>query len=122
LYSDRASHFFETPQAGGPVDQERLTQVGRALKELGIQMIPTYSLQTRGRAERRLAPGKDGCHKSCAWRGSPGWKKPTGFCASVTFRRSSASSAERQRRKVTPSGARLGLDQIFSVQAERVVA
>src|SRR6516164_6994496 len=89
LYSDRASHFFETPQAGGPVDQERLTQVGRALKELGIQMIPTYSLQTRGRAERRLAPGKDGCHKSCAWRGSPGWKKPTGFCASVTFRRSS---------------------------------
>src|SRR5438046_5374299 len=43
LYSDRASHFFDTPKAGGPVDLQRLTQVGRALKELGIQMIPAYS-------------------------------------------------------------------------------
>jgi transposase len=54
LYSDRASHFFETPKAGGPVDHERLTQVGRALKELGIQMIPAYSPQARGRGERRF--------------------------------------------------------------------
>ena len=54
LYSDRASHFFETPQAGGPVDRQRLTQVGRALKELGIQMIPAYSPQARGRGERRF--------------------------------------------------------------------
>ena len=54
LYSDRASHFFETPKAGGRVDPERLTQVGRALKELGIQMIPAYSPQARGRGERRF--------------------------------------------------------------------
>ncbi len=54
LYSDRASHFFETPKAGGLVDRERLTQVGRALKELGIQMIPAYSPQARGRGERRF--------------------------------------------------------------------
>jgi len=54
LYSDRASHFFETPAAGGPVSQERLTQVGRALKELGIRMIPAYSPQARGRSERRF--------------------------------------------------------------------
>jgi transposase len=54
LYSDRASHFFETPKAGGRVDAERLTQVGRALKELGIQMIPAYSPQARGRGERRF--------------------------------------------------------------------
>ncbi len=40
LYSDRASHFFESPKAGGPIDPRRLAQVGRALKELGIQMIP----------------------------------------------------------------------------------
>jgi transposase len=52
LYSDRASHFFETPQAGGPIDPRRLTQVGRALKELEIQMIPAYSPQARGRMER----------------------------------------------------------------------
>jgi transposase len=54
LYSDRASHFFETPRAGGPVSRERLTQVGRALKELGIEMIPAYSPQARGRSERRF--------------------------------------------------------------------
>ncbi len=54
LYSDRASHFFETPTAGGPVSRERLTQVGRALKELGIEMIPAYSPQARGRSERRF--------------------------------------------------------------------
>ena len=52
LYSDRASHFFLTPKAGEPVDKYRLTQVGRALKELGIQMIPAYSPQARGRSER----------------------------------------------------------------------
>jgi len=52
LYSDRASHFFLTPKAGEPVDKSRLTQVGRALKELGIQMIPAYSPQARGRSER----------------------------------------------------------------------
>jgi len=54
LYSDRASHFFETPRAGGPVNLERLTQVGRALKELEIKMIPAYSPQARGRGERRF--------------------------------------------------------------------
>ena len=49
LYSDRGSHFFVTPKAGEPVDKHRLTQVGRALKELGVQMIPAYSPQARGR-------------------------------------------------------------------------
>ena len=52
LYSDRGSHFFVTPKAGEPVDKTRLTQVGRALKELGVQMIPAYSPQARGRMER----------------------------------------------------------------------
>jgi len=52
LYSDRASHFFVTPKAGGKVDPSRVTQFGRALQELGIQMIPAYSPQARGRMER----------------------------------------------------------------------
>ena len=30
------SHFFVTPKAGEKVDKHRLTQVGRALKELGF--------------------------------------------------------------------------------------
>ena len=49
LYSDRASHFFHTPTAGGAVERERLTQVGQALKELEIEMVPAYSPQARGR-------------------------------------------------------------------------
>jgi transposase len=52
LYSDRAGHFFYTPKAGQQVDHHRLTQVGRAMKDLGIQMIPAYSPQARGRSER----------------------------------------------------------------------
>jgi len=54
LYSDRASHFWHTPKAGGKVEAERLTQVGRALRELGVQMIPAYSPQARGRGERNF--------------------------------------------------------------------
>jgi hypothetical protein len=49
LYSDRGSHFFVTPRAGEKVDKHRLTQVGRAMKELNVQMIPAYSPQARGR-------------------------------------------------------------------------
>ncbi|MCA1601818.1 MAG: hypothetical protein LC776_09315 [Acidobacteria bacterium] len=52
LYSDRASHFFLTPKADQPVDHTRLTQVGRALRELGVQMIPANSPQARSRSER----------------------------------------------------------------------
>ena len=52
LYSDRGSHFFLTPKAGGAVDKQRPTQVGRAMKELGVQMIAAYSPQARGRSER----------------------------------------------------------------------
>ena len=55
LYSDRGSHFWLTPKVGGKVDPYRLTQVGRALRELGIQMIPAYSPQARGRSERNFA-------------------------------------------------------------------
>jgi transposase len=52
LYTDRASHYFHTPKASGPVDKGRLTQVGRALHQLGIEHIPSYSPQARGRMER----------------------------------------------------------------------
>ncbi len=54
LYSDRGSHFWLTPKVGGKVDPHRLTQVGRALQELGVQMIPAYSPQARGRSERNF--------------------------------------------------------------------
>lgn len=52
LYSDRGSHFFHTPTAGGKVDLTNLTQLGHALDELHVQMIPAYSPEARGRSER----------------------------------------------------------------------
>jgi len=52
LYTDRGSHYFYTPKADGPVDKDRLTQVGRALDRLGIEHIPAYSPEARGRSER----------------------------------------------------------------------
>lgn len=52
FYTDRGSHYFYTPEAGGAVDKTRLTQVGRALKQLGIRHIPSYSPEARGRMER----------------------------------------------------------------------
>lgn len=55
LYTDRGSHYWITPEAGGKVDKVNLTQFGRAMKQLGIEMIPAYSPQARGRSERAFA-------------------------------------------------------------------
>ena len=52
FYSDRGSHYWNTPQAGGKVDKENPTQFGRAMKQLGVEMIPAYSPEARGRSER----------------------------------------------------------------------
>ena len=52
FYTDRGSHYFFTPKAGEAVDKDRLTQVGRALDRLGIEHIPAYSPEARGRSER----------------------------------------------------------------------
>ncbi|MDP6406289.1 MAG: ISNCY family transposase [Alphaproteobacteria bacterium] len=52
LYADRASHYWYTSKAGGKVDRDNPTQVGRALQQLGIELIPAYSPEARGRSER----------------------------------------------------------------------
>jgi len=52
LYTDRGSVYWLTSEAGGKVDKERLTQFGRAMEQLGVEMIPGYSPQARGRSER----------------------------------------------------------------------
>lgn len=54
FYSDRGSHYWNTPEAGGKVDRSNLTQFGRAMAELGIEMIPAYSPEARGRSERHF--------------------------------------------------------------------
>jgi len=52
IYTDRGSHYWFTPEAGGKVSKAHLTQFGRAMKQLGIEMIPAYSPEARGRSER----------------------------------------------------------------------
>jgi len=69
LYTDRGSHYFYTPKADGPVDKDRLTQVGRALKHLGIEHIAAYSPEARGRSERMFGTLQDRLIKELAKAG-----------------------------------------------------
>jgi transposase len=59
LYTDRGSHYFFTPEAGGKVSKTVLTQVGRGLKQLGVEHIAAYSPQARGRSERAFLTLQD---------------------------------------------------------------
>jgi transposase len=69
LYTDRGSHYFHTPKAGEPVDKQQLTQIGRALERLGIEHIPAYSPQARGRSERMFSTLQDRLAKELAKAG-----------------------------------------------------
>jgi hypothetical protein len=69
INTDRGSHYFHTPQADGPVDKDRLTQVGRALKHLGVEHIPAYSPEARGRSERIFGTLQDRLIKELAKAG-----------------------------------------------------
>ena len=66
FYTDRGSHYFVTPEAGGPVDRKNPTQVGRALTHLGVEHIAAYSPQARGRSERLFATLQDRLVKELA--------------------------------------------------------
>jgi len=59
FYSDRGSHYWHTAEAGGKVDKNHLTQFGRAMQQMGIQMIAAYSPQARGRSERMFKTLQD---------------------------------------------------------------
>ena len=59
LYTDRGSHYFYTPEAGGKVSKTQMTQVGRALAHLGIEHIAAYSPEARGRSERAFRTLQD---------------------------------------------------------------
>jgi len=69
LYTDRGSHYWHTPKAGGKVDKANLTQFGRAMKQLNIEMIPAYSPEARGRCERMFATHQDRLVKELAMKG-----------------------------------------------------
>jgi transposase len=124
LYSDRGSHFFVTPKAGEKVDKHRLTQVGRAMKELGVQMIPAYSPQARGRSERNFGTWQGRLPQELRLAGITDLAAANQFLKTQyipvfneKFRVEAAHKATAFRRT-----ARTDLDWIFTVQTERVVS
>lgn len=69
LYTDRGSHYWNTPEAGGKVDKNNPTQFGRAMRHIGIEMIPAYSPEARGRCERAFKTHQDRLPKELAYHG-----------------------------------------------------
>ena len=69
LYADRGSHYWHTEKAGGTVDKVRLTQVHRALQQMGVTLIPAYSPEARGRSERAFRTLQDRLPKELALAG-----------------------------------------------------
>ena len=69
LYTDRGSHYWHTPEAGGKVDKNNPTQFGRAMRYLGIDMIPAYSPEARGRSERAFGTHQGRLPKELAYHG-----------------------------------------------------
>jgi len=75
FYSDRGSHYWHTPQAGGKVDREHLTQFGQAMRTLGIEMIAAYSPQARGRSERMFRTHQQRLPRELALAGITGMQQ-----------------------------------------------
>jgi transposase len=124
LYSDRAGHFFLTAKAGEPVDKYRLTQVGRALRELGIQMIPAYSPQARGRSERSFGTWQGRLPQELRLAGIATVEAANQFLRDryiAEFNRKFAVPAAEKGTAFRPYSRR-DLEWVFSVQHQRVVA
>jgi transposase len=123
LYTDRGSHYFTTPAAGGKVAKEQPTQVGRALAQLGIRHIPAYSPEARGRSERLFGTLQDRLPKELADAGIATVAEANRYIAEVYL------AAHNRRFQVDPAepGAAFvpwgggALDEILCHQEDRVV-
>jgi len=124
LYSDRGSHFFVTPRAGEEVDKQRLTQVGRALRELGVQMIPAYSPQARGRSERNFGTWQGRLPQELRLAGIQTWEEANRFLREHYIGEFNAKFmvAAAQKGTAFRRCRRTDLDWIFTIQTERMVA
>ncbi len=83
FYSDRGSHYWYTPKAGGKVDKVHLTQFGRAMTHLGIVMIPAYSPEARGRSERMFSTHQDRLVKELALAGITDMEKANQYIKKI---------------------------------------
>jgi len=123
LYSDRGSHFWLTPKAGEPVDRQRLTQVGRAMRELHIEMIPAYSPQARGRSERSFGTWQGRLPQELRLRGINSMEEANRFLREdylAEFNRKFSVAAAQPESAFVPASGK-DLERIFTVQQERVV-
>ena len=124
LYTDRGSRYFHTPKAGEAVDKERLTQVGRALDHLGIEHIPAYSPEARGRSERMFGTLQDRLPKELKLAGIVEVEAANRFIHDVYLPEHNARFA------VSPQVAESGfvpvdperLGEVLCIEEERVVA
>ena len=123
LYTDRGSHYFHTPQAGGTVSRTQLTQVGRALKQLGIEHIAAYSPEARGRSERAFRTLQERLPKELRLAGITGIEAANRWLAAVYLPEHNARFAVPAEQEGSAFVAdRTGSwREILCVQDERVV-
>jgi transposase len=124
LYTDRAKWAFFTPTAKGPVDKTRLTQVGRALQRLGIEHIPAYSPQARGRSERLNRTFQDRLVNELRVAGIRSLETANAYLAEAFLPRHNATFARVPREPASafvPLGD-VDLDTILCHEEPRIVA
>jgi transposase len=123
LYSDRASHFFVTKKAGEKVEKYRLTQLGRALKELGVQTIAAYSPQARGRSERSFGTWQGRLPQELRLAGITTVEGANKFLREKYIKEFNSKFSVPAAEKGTAFRRtnRSDLNWIFTVQTERVV-
>lgn len=123
LYTDRGSHYWHTEQAGGKVDKKNLTQFGRAMKQLGIEMIAAYSPEARGRSERAFATHQGRLPKELALAGITDMEQANGYLAEVYRPHFNAEFAHAAPEEGSAFVALLGvnLDEILCEQYDRTV-
>jgi transposase len=123
LYTDRGSHYFHTPKAGEKVSKSELTQVGRALKQLGIEHIPAYSPEARGRSERAFRTLQDRLPKEFALAGIRTVEAANRWLAEVyipEYNAAFAVAAEQDGSGFVPERT-LAWPDILCIQEERSV-
>ena len=124
LVPPASATFLRRPRRVGRSSSERLTQVGRALKELGIEMIPAYSPQARGRSERRFGTWQGRLPQELRLAGIRTLEEANRFLRQHYIgemnRKFSVPAAQPGNAFVPVRGQ--DLDRIFSLQHERAVA
>jgi len=123
LYTDRGSHYFLTPEAGGKVAKDQLTQVGRALKHLGIEHIAAYSPQARGRSERAFRTLQDRLPKELALAGVTALEDANRFIGKIHIPAHNAGFAIKPEQEGSAFVPVTGIDlgEILCIQEERKV-